>query len=328
MLIDDVTITIKAGNGGNGCAALKRNAMTAKGGPDGGNGGNGGAVYLQGVNDILGLRDFQFKKELFAEDGVRGGKQNLYGRNGKDIIIPLPIGTLVTDVNSEDTWEIANATDKILIAMGGHGGRGNNEFKSATNQTPRYAEPGQPGEERVLHLKLRIIADIGLVGLPNAGKSSLLNEVTNANPKIGNYAFTTLEPNIGVLVTEDKQEKTIILADIPGLIEGASEGKGLGTKFLRHVEKTNLLLHCIDSTSQNVLETYHVVRKEIENYEIEMKDKPEIILLTKIDMVTSEELQLKRNELKSTQKNILTVSIYDEGSLRKLKDTILALTQK
>ena len=321
MLIDDVTITIRAGKGGNGCAALKRNAMTAKGGPDGGNGGNGGDVYIQGIDDILGLRDFQFKKEALAEDGIRGGKQNLYGRNGEDIIVFLPLGTLVTDIHTDQTWEIDNSIDKVLIAKGGKGGRGNNEFKSATNQTPRYAEPGEPGEERVLHLKLRIIADIGFVGLPNAGKSSLLNELTNANPKIGNYAFTTLEPNIGVM-------EKIVLADIPGLIEGASEGKGLGTKFLRHVEKTRLLLHCIDSTSEDVLQTYKIVRKEIENYEIEMADKPEVILLTKIDMVDSQTLQEKIQQLEITKREILTVSIYDEESLNTLKTTIRTLVQK
>ena len=220
-LIDDITITVKAGNGGNGAVHFKRNAQTAKGGPDGGNGGNGGNVYFQGIDDVLGLQEFQYKKVVQAENGINGGRQHLFGRNGKDLLVKIPLGTHITDLTTNETWEITDKITKILIARGGKGGRGNDEFKTATDQAPHYAEKGEPGQQRTLNLLLRIIADIGLIGLPNAGKSSLLKAVTNAKPKIGNYPFTTLEPNLGVM--EGK-----ILADIPGLIEGASKGKGLG----------------------------------------------------------------------------------------------------
>src|SRR5260221_6772227 len=230
MLVDDVTIHIQAGYGGDGSAYLKRNAQTAKGGPDGGNGGNGGNLYFQGVDDILGLAEFRFKKDIKAEDGVNGGKQNLYGRAGKDIYVKIPIGTHVLDTQTSEVWEITDSTSKILLARGGIGGRGNNEFKSATNQTPRFAEKGTPGQERTIHLQLKLIADIGFIGLPNAGKSSLLKALTNATPKIANYPFTTLEPHLGMM-------NGITLADIPGLIEGASTGRGLGIQFLKHAEQ-------------------------------------------------------------------------------------------
>lgn len=321
MLIDDVHITIKAGKGGAGKVSLRRNAQTAKGGPDGGNGGNGGDFYLQGNDDITLLSQFQFKKQLAAENGIPGGKKNLYGRNGKDLIIPVPLGTLVTDETTETVFEITN-TDKVLIAKGGVGGRGNNEFKSATNQTPINAEPGEPGEEKKLHLVLKLIADVGLIGLPNAGKSSLLAVLTNAKPKIGNYSFTTLEPNLGVL-----PENSIVLADIPGLIEGASQGKGLGVKFLKHIEKTKLLIHCIDATTSNIKQTYETVRKEFEAYSKALLEKEEIILLTKTDLVNAEELKKKMEELKSIGEPIYPISLYQEDTIEKLRKLIVATTK-
>lgn len=326
MLIDDVTITIKAGDGGNGSAHFKRNAQTAKGGPDGGNGGNGGNLFVAPVNDILGLREFQYKKEIKAEDGVKGGKQNLYGRNGKDTTIFVPIGSTITDLDTGESWDIEDQTQPILLAKGGNGGRGNNEFKTATNQTPTFAEPGEPGQLRKIHIVLRLIADIGFIGLPNAGKSSLLKALTHAHPKIANYPFTTLEPNIGVLpdATKSNGEK-IVLADIPGLIEGASKGKGLGIKFLKHVEKTKVLFHCIDSTDEDIAQTYQTVRKELEEYSEILANKKEIILLTKTDLITSEELKKKKESLKTLKKEILTISIYEENSLNQVKETILQL---
>lgn len=320
MLIDEVSIIVKAGKGGNGSASFRRNAQTAKGGPDGGNGGNGGNLYFQGADDITLLSQFQFKKKLSAEDGIPGAKKNLYGRNGKDLVIPVPLGTLVTDETTGRNFEVAN-TDKILIAKGGKGGRGNNEFKTATNQTPLYAEKGEPGEERKLHLVLKLIADVGLIGLPNAGKSSLLAALTNAKPKIGNYAFTTLEPNLGVM-------QGIVLADIPGLIEGASQGKGLGVKFLKHIEKTKLLIHCIDATTENVNQTYETVRKEFEAYSKALLEKQEIILLTKIDLVSAAELKIKMAELKSIGEPIYPISLYQEDTIEKLRTLILTTTKK
>lgn len=311
MLVDSITITIKAGNGGNGAATFRHTAQTFKGGPDGGNGGNGGAIYFQGVNDISALQQFRFKKHLQGENGVAGARKNLFGRNGKDIIIPVPIGTQITEANTKKTYDITDTSTKILLAKGGIGGRGNNEFKTATNQAPRYAEKGTPGEEKELVLEMRLIADIGLIGLPNAGKSSLLAELTNANPKIANYPFTTLEPNLGVM-------KGILLADIPGLIEGASKGKGLGIQFLRHVEKTKLLLHCIACDSEDVLATYQTIKNELSSYSKALVEKPEIILLTKSDLLTPTELKNKITSLKKISQHILTTSIYDEDSVKKL----------
>lgn len=316
MLVDDVTITITAGKGGDGAVSFRRNAQTPRGGPDGGNGGNGGSVYFQGIDDILGLRDFRFKKLIQAEDGIKGAKQNLYGRAGKDIVIKVPVGTLITDQETQEQWEITDTTSKILLAKGGIGGRGNNEFKSAVNQTPRYAEKGTPGQERVIHLELKLIADIGFIGLPNAGKSSLLKALTNATPKIGNYPFTTLEPHLGML-------KGITLADIPGLIEGASTGKGLGIQFLRHVEKTKLLVHCIDITTEKILDTYHIIREELYAYNKAILDKPEIIVLTKSDLITEKEAKEVIKKAKKLKKEVLTVSVINDTELDKLKSFLI-----
>jgi len=315
MLIDEAAIFIKAGNGGNGSANLKRNAQTAKGGPDGGNGGNGGNVFVQGVDDITGLSEFRYKKKVIAEDGIKGSKQNLYGRNGKDLIIMLPLGTQITDAKTKEVIEILNSTDKILVAKGGKGGRGNNEFKTATNQTPIYAEKGGPGEEKNLYLELKLIADIGLIGLPNSGKSSLLSVLTNAHPKIGDYPFTTLEPNLGVM-------NGLIIADIPGLIEGASGGKGLGDKFLKHVEKTRILIHCIDIQSVNLIKDYETIRGELGIYSKILLEKKEIVLLTKSDLLEEKQIEEKLKIAKKANKDAFTVSIYDEDSILSLKKTI------
>jgi GTP-binding protein len=325
MLIDDVTIYIRAGKGGNGAATFRRNAQTAKGGPDGGNGGNGGSIFVEGVNDISALSQFQYKKKILAEDGVKGGKQNKYGRNGEDTTIQVPLGTTITNITTGEELEITNEHKPVCIANGGLGGRGNNEFKSATNQTPTFAEEGLPGEEKTLHIVMHLIADIGFIGLPNAGKSSLLKSLTNANPKIGNYPFTTLEPNLGVM--KDDNGKNIILADIPGLIEGAHMGKGLGTKFLKHVEKTVALVHCIDITTENIDATYEIVRKELDSFSPTLVQKNEIILLTKTDLISPDELKQKLIETKKIKKDVYTVSIYDETSLQKLTVLLQKLSQ-
>lgn len=312
MLVDEVTITVKAGNGGNGSVNFKRNGQTAKGGPDGGNGGNGGSVHFQGVNDITALSVFSYKKVIEGEDGVNGGRQNLYGRNGKDLIVKVPIGTFVTDLISKETFEIKDEDTKILVASGGKGGRGNNEFKSATNQTPMYAEPGEPGEAKKLFLELKLVADIGLIGLPNSGKSTLLSILTNAHPKIGDYPFTTLEPNLGVY-------NGLIISDIPGLIEGASKGKGLGDKFLKHVEKTKILVHCIDSNSQDIKKDYKLIRKELEDYNPELLKKREIVLLTKKDTQNEKTLKEKLNLLKKLNKRVFAISVFDDASISYLR---------
>lgn len=310
MLIDDISITIKAGDGGNGSVSFMRNARTARGGPDGGNGGNGGSVFFQGSTDIFDLGEFRYKKKIYAENGIPGKKQNLYGRNGENVIIRVPLGTRISE--SGKSYEITDITTQVVLALGGKGGRGNNEFKSATNQAPMQAEDGTRGEEKVVHLELRLIAQVGLIGFPNAGKSSLLQVLTNANPKIGNYPFTTLEPNLGVL-------DGIVLGDIPGLMEGASKGKGLGIKFLKHVEKTELLIHCIDSSTEDVVKAYKTVRQEFKEYDKILIVKPEIILLTKTDLSDAKTVEKNINKLQKFEKPVLTISIYDEKSIDDFK---------
>ena len=316
MLIDEAVINVRGGSGGNGAASFRRNAQTAKGGPDGGNGGNGGNVYLKGIDDVTALAQFRYKKKFSAEDGIKGGKQNLYGRNGRDLVISVPIGTQITDKVTKGSFEVANSQDKILVARGGKGGRGNNEFKSATNQTPLYAEKGEMGESRQFILELKLIADIGLIGFPNSGKSSLLSVLTNANPKIGNYPFTTLEPNLGVL-------GGLIIADIPGLIEGASGGKGLGIKFLKHVEKTKVLVHCIDIQSESLSKDYQTIRSELKAYNESLINKPEIILITKADLVDEKTREARLRLIKKLNNNSFLISIYSNEQLSNFKKVIL-----
>lgn len=311
MLVDDVIITVKAGNGGRGSTSFLRSRHQPRGGPDGGNGGSGGSVYFRGTTDITALQQFQFKKKIFAENGLDGRGQKLFGRNGKDITVYVPVGTTITDLTYGDTWEVIDTKTQILVARGARGGRGNTEFKSATNQSPIYAENGKQTSIREIHLVLKFIADIGLIGLPNAGKSSLLEALTRAHPKIGDYPFTTLEPNLGVMAG-------LVLADIPGLIEGAHEGRGLGIKFLKHIEKTRLLIHCIDVTSKDLLSDYAVIRNELKRYDKMLAKKKEIILLTKIDLIEKEELDRKVDIFKKKSKKALGVSVIDDESLNKL----------
>ncbi len=315
MLVDNIPLIVKAGNGGDGAATFLRNESTARGGPDGGNGGNGGNIYFQGSNNINDLREFRYKKKIVAEGGIPGKHKKLFGKNAEHLTIYLPLGTRVTDTASGKVIEITDINKPFLIAKGGKGGRGNTEFKSATNQAPRYAEKGTMGEEKKLYLELRLIADVGLIGLPNAGKSSLLSVLTNATPKIGAYAFTTLEPNIGMM-------NKYAIADIPGLIEGASKGKGLGVEFLKHIEKTKVLVHCIDSSSEDVQKDYSTVRNEFEQYNTSLLDKPEIILLTKTDL-TDETITKKNSKILEKKNNrVLTCSIYDPENLDLLKQTL------
>lgn len=322
MLVDNVTITIKAGDGGNGASTFLRNGLKARGGPDGGNGGNGGSIYFQGSNNINDLRMFRYKKKLIADSGIPGKSKNLYGKNAEDLTIFVPIGTKITDTTTNNVYEITDKDSPVLLARGGKGGRGNTEFKTSTNQAPTYAESGTPGEQKKLLLELKLIAEIGLIGLPNAGKSSLLAVLTHAHPKIGDYPFTTLEPNIGMLGTHP-------IADIPGLIEGASEGRGLGVGFLKHIEKTKIIVHCIESNADDILKRYNTVRSEFEKFNSELLKKPEIILLTKTDL--TDEKTIKKN-IKIFEKNlpvgrqlgkkILSYSFLDEASLHKLKQEI------
>lgn len=318
MLVDEVHILVKAGNGGNGSASFIRNSQTARGGPDGGNGGIGGSVYIQGINDIDALQTFRYNKKVRAEDGVNGGKNKLFGRNGKDLVIKVPLGTLVIDMSSKSTFEVIDETTKHLIARGGKGGRGNNEFKSATNQAPKFAEKGESGEDKKVKLELKLIADVGLIGLPNAGKSSLLEVLTNAHPKIADYPFTTLEPNLGVM-------DRLILADIPGLIEGASQGKGLGIRFLKHIERTKILVHCIDVSTKDPYKDYETIRMELQNFNQNLLSKKEIILITKSDLISEENVKKFLTLFKKKKKEALPISIYNVESLNVLKEKIKEL---
>lgn len=335
MLIDDISITVKAGDGGNGAVAFH----PMRGGPSGGNGGRGGDVYLIGVNDIGALIQFKFKKHVQAEDGEPGGKQDKDGRNAPDLYIKVPVGTRISINDSDWLYEIEDTQTPFRVAQGGRGGLGNDEFKSSTNQTPRFAQKGEPGQEKKLHLQLRLIAQIGLAGLPNAGKSSLLQALTNATPKIGDYPFTTLEPNLGILParqsslrepsTNSGERRTVrtgagdlILADIPGLIEGASSGKGLGIKFLKHIEKTSLIAHCIDISQPDPVKAYQTVRGEFKQFNPELLEKPEIIILTKTDLLDKKEIDKKLKSLQKLKKTIIPVSIIDDDSLKNLTTTL------
>lgn len=312
MFVDSVTINVKAGNGGNGSVHFRRDAQTAKGGPDGGNGGNGGHIYIQGSKNLNDLRQFQFKKSIKAENGVDGQGKNLFGKNASHLTIYVPIGTEVHDLTNNMVTEIVDEERKMLIAHGGKGGRGNYEFKTATNRTPMEAEKGELGEEKQIHFELKMIAQVGLVGLPNAGKSSLLSVMTRAKPTIGNYPFTTLEPNIGMMDTH-------AIADIPGLIEGASDGKGLGIKFLKHIEKTHILVHCIDAADEHPEESYKIVREEFGKFSKELLKKTEIILITKTDLVDQDQVTKIKKLFQKKKKKVFTSSIYDEKSIEALK---------
>lgn len=315
-LVDDVKITVKAGDGGTGASATKQIFGSKKTAPDGGNGGNGGNVYFMGSSNTSDLSEFQYKKKIKAENGVNGQHKDLDGANGEDIYVLVPFGTTIKDEATGEWVEILTE-EPFCVAYGGHGGMGNHDYKPDPKKMhPRIAE-GQAGEEKKLHLVLNLIADVGFVGLPNAGKSSLLKKLTNATPKVGDYPFTTLEPNLGAM-------GKIILADIPGLIEGASEGKGLGLTFLKHIKKTRVLLHCIASDEKDVISTYSVIRTEFGEFDKTLLDKKEIIVVTKKDLVDEKVLNEKIELLRKQNDKVISVSIYDDESIELLKKELLS----
>jgi GTP-binding protein len=308
MFIDEVDVIFQAGNGSAGKASFY---PKFKSGPDGGNGGTGGDVFISVTSDLAILTQFLGNKIRKAEDGKMGGKLRKSGKDGNDITISLPLGCILTDQDTKEVIELSNIHQNVLICKGGKGGRGTYALRSPSNTTPLHGEPGEPGERRNLKIILKLIADYGLIGLPNAGKSSLLNTFTSANVKVANYPFTTLEPNLGTMDGK-------VLADIPGLIEGASTGKGLGIKFLKHIEKVNLLLHCISAESESVESDYQIVREELRNFNPQLTEKPEIILLTKSDVANVMELEKKRKILQKHGK-VFPISILSDKSLEKLK---------
>ena len=310
MIIDDVKITVIAGHGGKGLVTFSRTKMSL--GPTGGNGGNGGSVFIEGVSDLGALRQFRFKKENRAKDGQNGKSQLNDGHDAEDLILYVPVGTVMHLLQTGKDIEINKIGQRELIAKGGRGGRGNFLFRSATNTSPRQFEEGKPGESLEIRLELKMIADVGFVGMPNVGKSSLLNELTNAKSKVANYPFTTLNPNLGVYYE-------LILADIPGLIEGASEGKGLGIKFLRHIERTKALFYFISAESAEPAKDYQVVRNELATYNKELLAKPEYVFLSKSDLLTKKELKEKLEAFKAINKEIIPISIIDDESIKQVE---------
>ena len=294
--LDQAKIYIKAGDGGKGCVAFRREKFVEFGGPNGGDGGNGGSVYFEAVENLNTLIDFRYQQHFKAQKGQQGMGSEMTGYKGEDLIIKVPVGTEIVAEDGETVIkDMVTSGERFLIAKGGKGGLGNTHFKSSTNQAPRYAEPGTPGEELWVWLRLKIIADVGLIGLPNAGKSTFLSAVTSARPKIASYPFTTLHPHLGVAWVDNQET---VIADIPGLIEGAHEGIGLGDRFLKHVERCSVFLHLIDGTAEDVAADYLTIRKELELYSDKLENKPTVVALNKCDSLSDDEIEEKLASLR------------------------------
>ncbi|OJV15730.1 MAG: GTPase ObgE [Alphaproteobacteria bacterium 33-17] len=305
--IDEAKVYIRSGNGGNGCVSFRREKFVEHGGPDGGNGGRGGDVVVIADRNLNTLIDYRFKQHFKARNGESGKGSNCSGKSQEPIIMKVPVGTQVFDeIGEEMLFDLDEHGKKVILAKGGKGGAGNAVFKSSTNQSPTEAVKGEEGIEMYVWLKLKVISDVGLVGLPNAGKSSMLSRVSRARPKVADYPFTTLEPHLGVVFMGYRE---FVMADIPGLIEGASEGVGLGDKFLKHIERCKILLHLIDVNQEDVCHTYDTIREELTNYSDQLDEKLEILALNKCDSLSEEEVEEKRNQLKEhTGKEVFTVS--------------------
>ena len=323
--LDEAKVYIRSGDGGNGCVAFRREKFIEFGGPSGGNGGRGGDVVIEAVDGLNTLIDYRYQQHFKAERGVNGMGKDRHGANGKPIVLKVPVGTQVFDEDKETLLhDFTTLGERFVLAQGGNGGFGNAHFKSSTNRAPRNANPGQPGEDRWIWLKLKLIADAGLVGLPNAGKSTFLAAVSAARPKIADYPFTTLHPQLGVVNADGRE---FVLADIPGLIEGAHEGAGLGDRFLGHVERCRVILHLVDATSEHAGKAYKTVRAELEAYGGSLAEKTEIVGLNKIDAVDAEALKKQKDRLKRAAKRtpLLLSGATGKGvpeALRALADLI------
>lgn len=327
-LIDVVTITIKAGSGGDGAVSFKRSKYSPKGGPDGGDGGNGGDVYFSVNPNMATLVDFRSKPEYSAKDGERGGSKTMTGANGEDLHIQVPLGTLVYEINNDKEFligDLSTKSDNILAAKGGRGGKGNTRYKSSVNQAPEQFTFGTKGEVKEIKLEIKLLADVGIIGLPNAGKSTLINTLTKANAKTASYPFTTITPNLGVLRFSDGQN--IILADIPGLIEGAAKGKGLGDDFLRHIERTRILIHVIEgplNTADDIMKNYDVIRNELSSYGAGLDKKIEIVVVNKIDLAEVRKNRLQIEKMFSQQGiNVIFISAVTGEGMPNLQNEIL-----
>ena len=332
--VDYVKIFARSGHGGAGSAHFRREKFVAFGGPDGGDGGKGGSIILQGDRQYWTLIHLKYQRHQFAEDGECGSGARASGKNAKDIIIPVPLGTVARRlVENEETGEtelvpvgeVTEHGEQLVLLHGGRGGLGNWHFKSATNQTPRYAQPGEEGDEGAFILELKVLADVGLVGFPNAGKSTLLSVVSAAKPKIANYAFTTLEPNLGIVEVRDG--KSFVMADIPGIIEGAHEGRGLGTRFLRHIERNSVLLFMIPADSEDVKKDYEILLGELTQYNPELLDKQRLLAVTKCDMLDEELIEEMRAELPEGIPSVFISSVANMN-ITKLKDMLWSALQE
>lgn len=319
--VDEVTLKLKAGDGGNGVVRWRRMAHRPKGGPAGGDGGDGGDVRVEAVADSSVLRRYRYEKEFAAEDGEDGRDRSQHGASGNDLVLPLPVGSIIKDKKTGREVELSEVGQEETLLYGGSGGHGNEHFKSSTNQRPQEWEPGEPGEEGEFYIELQLFADAGLVGFPNAGKSTLLNTLCGTDVKTGAYPFTTLEPSLGKLYE-------FILADIPGLIEGAAEGKGLGHKFLRHINRTKIILHCLALDENNLEERYQAIRTELADFNENLVDKPEVIILTKADEVSSEEVEKAEKIFEEDHEQVFVVSVLNEESIKNLRDSLVKLLRK
>ena len=327
--IDEAIITVESGSGGRGCVSFRREKHVPRGGPNGGDGGKGGDVILKSTSRRRTLFPFQLKRQFKAKKGAHGQGKQKTGRNGKDLIIEIPPGTLVKDADTSEVLKDFTAADESYIVVhGGRGGRGNARFKTSTNRTPRYAQPGEDGQNRRLKLELKLLADVGIIGLPNAGKSTLISKISSATPKIGNYPFTTLTPTLGVV--ETSWSEPFVVADIPGLIEGAHQGAGLGTQFLRHIERTRILIHLIDAgiiDLEQPLEHFKTVNRELKSFNPQLTQKPQIVALNKMDLPGAQEAADAFMAALDAEPVILISAIKQKG-VKKLISRILELLDK
>jgi GTP-binding protein len=322
MFIDYAEIEVKAGDGGSGAVTFRREKYVPKGGPSGGNGGNGGSVYLVADENLSTLLDFRYKRKYVAGKGQPGGSSLKDGKNGEDVIIKVPVGTIVKDSETGKVlFDLSVNGQKVLVAKGGKGGKGNSNFATPTRRTPRFAEPGKPGEEKKIILELKLIADVGLVGFPNAGKSTLISSISAARPKIADYPFTTLEPVLGIVHYKDFRSFTV--ADIPGIIEGAHQGKGLGIKFLRHIERTKILLFLIDITSEDYQQDFDILYNELKKYSRKLVEKKILVALSKADLMSEADLKkMKKIKFRKVDEPAMIISAVSGYGIEKLIDTL------